>query len=74
VSEDHQTKNAMSLVDKGAALLCKDTEASEKLGQDVIALLKDDTRVAILQQEIKKLGLPFAAQNIVKEIVADLGS
>jgi UDP-N-acetylglucosamine--N-acetylmuramyl-(pentapeptide) pyrophosphoryl-undecaprenol N-acetylglucosamine transferase len=74
VSEDHQTKNAMSLVHKGAALLCKDTEATEKLGQDVIALLNDNTQVATLQQEIKKLGLPLAAQNIVKEIVADLGS
>jgi hypothetical protein len=31
-------------------------------------------QLATLQQEIKKLGLPFAAQNIVKEIVADLGS
>jgi UDP-N-acetylglucosamine--N-acetylmuramyl-(pentapeptide) pyrophosphoryl-undecaprenol N-acetylglucosamine transferase len=74
VSEDHQTKNAMSLVDKGAALLCKDTEASEKLGQDVIALFNDETQLATLQQEIKKLGLPLAAQNIVKEIVADFGS
>jgi hypothetical protein len=31
-------------------------------------------QLATLQQEIKKLGLPFAAQNIVKEIVADFGS
>ena len=74
VSEDHQTKNAMSLVHKGAALLCKDIEATEKIGQDIIALLKDDTQVAALQQGIKKLGLPLAAQNIVKEIVADFGS
>jgi UDP-N-acetylglucosamine--N-acetylmuramyl-(pentapeptide) pyrophosphoryl-undecaprenol N-acetylglucosamine transferase len=74
VSEDHQTKNAMSLVNKGAALLCKDVEATEKLGQQVIALLKDDAEVVSLKQEIKKLGLPLAAQNIVKEIVADLGA
>ena len=74
VSEDHQTKNAMSLVHKNAALLCKDAEAKEKLGVEVIALLNDTAQVAALEQEIKKLGLPLAAQNIVNEIVADLGS
>jgi UDP-N-acetylglucosamine--N-acetylmuramyl-(pentapeptide) pyrophosphoryl-undecaprenol N-acetylglucosamine transferase len=74
VSEDHQTKNAMSLVNKNAALFCKDVEAREKLGTQVITLLKEETQMRALEQEIKKLGLPLAAQNIVNEIVADLGA
>lgn len=73
VSEDHQTKNAMSLVNKNAALLCKDVEATEKLGDMVIDLLQNEEQIAALQSEITKLGLPQAAQSIVSEIVQDLG-
>ncbi len=73
VSEDHQTKNAMSLVDKNAALLCKDIEAKEKLGVLVIDLLRDKEKLASLQTEITKLGLPNAAESIVNEIIKGLG-
>ena len=74
VSEDHQTKNAMSLVNKNAALLCKDAEATQKLGDMVINLLQNDEQIATLQSEITKLGLPQAAQSIVSEIVQNLGT
>ena len=74
VSEDHQTKNAMSLVDKQAALLCQDAEATAKLGGMVISLLQDEEQMSALQDEIKKLGLPLAAQSIVSEIIKDLGA
>ncbi|PCJ65703.1 MAG: undecaprenyldiphospho-muramoylpentapeptide beta-N-acetylglucosaminyltransferase [Bacteroidetes bacterium] len=73
VAEDHQTKNANSLVEKNAALLCKDVEAKDKLGKQVVALLKDNAQIEALQSEIIKLGLPRAAESIVKEIVTDLG-
>ena len=73
VAEDHQTKNANSLVEKNAALLCKDVEAKEKLGKQVVGLLKDDNQIAALQSEITKLGLPKAAETIVNEIIQDLG-
>ena len=74
VSEDHQTKNAMSLVDKQAALLCKDVEATAKLGDMAISLLQEEEQMQNLQNEIKKLGLPLAAQSIVNEIIKDLGA
>jgi UDP-N-acetylglucosamine--N-acetylmuramyl-(pentapeptide) pyrophosphoryl-undecaprenol N-acetylglucosamine transferase len=73
VAEDHQTKNAMSLVDKNAALMCTDAEATEKLGGMILALIADQQQVAALQQEILKLAKPTAAQAIVAEIVNDLG-
>jgi UDP-N-acetylglucosamine--N-acetylmuramyl-(pentapeptide) pyrophosphoryl-undecaprenol N-acetylglucosamine transferase len=74
VAEDHQTKNANSLVDKQAALLCKDVESSEKLGKMLIALLQDENEIDKLKGSIAKLGLPLAAESIVNEIIKDLGA
>ncbi|MEY2829396.1 MAG: undecaprenyldiphospho-muramoylpentapeptide beta-N-acetylglucosaminyltransferase, partial [Bacteroidota bacterium] len=44
VAEDHQTKNAMALVNKNAAVLVKDTEAKEKLISTLLELIKDETQ------------------------------
>src|ERR1035437_1485874 len=41
VAEDHQTKNATTLVKKDAAILVKDSEAREKLGKEIISLVND---------------------------------
>jgi UDP-N-acetylglucosamine--N-acetylmuramyl-(pentapeptide) pyrophosphoryl-undecaprenol N-acetylglucosamine transferase len=74
VSEDHQTKNAMSLVSKNAALLCKDANAKSDLGEMIVSTIDDNTAIAELETEIKKLGLPYAAENIVTEIKKVIGS
>ena len=74
VSEDHQTKNAMSLVSKGAALMCKDSEAKEKIGDLLNDVLADNKKLKSLKSEIAKLGLPNASQTIVSEITADFDS
>lgn len=42
VAEDHQTKNAMALVNQNAAILVKDVEAKEKLVEQTLALVKDE--------------------------------
>jgi UDP-N-acetylglucosamine--N-acetylmuramyl-(pentapeptide) pyrophosphoryl-undecaprenol N-acetylglucosamine transferase len=68
VSEDHQTKNAMALVDKNAALLVKDSEAKEKLIPTAIGLLDNELLRAELAAEITKLGKPKATESIVDEI------
>ena len=68
VTEDHQTHNAMALVNKDAALIVKDIEASEKLMATACALIKDADRVAVLEENIGKLALRDAAQTIVDEI------
>jgi UDP-N-acetylglucosamine--N-acetylmuramyl-(pentapeptide) pyrophosphoryl-undecaprenol N-acetylglucosamine transferase len=68
-AEDHQTKNAQALVDKNAALLVKDNEVSEKLGDVVIHLLQDDERQKLLAENIGKLTIRDAADRIVNEIL-----
>jgi hypothetical protein len=40
----------------------------------VISLLQDEEQMSALQDKIKKLGLPLAAQSIVSEIIKDLGA
>lgn len=68
VSEDHQTKNAMALVNKDAALLVKDSDAIETLIPTSISLLNDDALIQKLSEEISKLGKPNATESIVDEL------
>lgn len=65
VSEDHQTKNAMALVDKGAALMVRDNEAIEKLIPSAIQLLSDSEKKEKLVKNISALGKPNATSDIV---------
>lgn len=69
VAEDHQTKNAMALVEKNAAIMVKDIEASEKMVPAALDLLKDLNKQKELSQNIKKLGKPDAAVNIAEEVI-----
>lgn len=68
VAEDHQTKNADSLVSRDAAILVKDTDAKEKLITEAIALLNNTNRCEQLSTNIAALGKPHAAIEIVEEI------
>jgi UDP-N-acetylglucosamine--N-acetylmuramyl-(pentapeptide) pyrophosphoryl-undecaprenol N-acetylglucosamine transferase len=68
VAEDHQTKNALSLVNKNAALLVKDAEAKEKLMATVLQLLKDETQQNLLSAAIKTLAIVDADERIFNEI------
>jgi UDP-N-acetylglucosamine--N-acetylmuramyl-(pentapeptide) pyrophosphoryl-undecaprenol N-acetylglucosamine transferase len=68
VSEDHQTKNAMALVNENAAILVKDVEAGEKLIPEINKLLKDQEHCTALSINIKKLGIDDAPDRILKEI------
>lgn len=68
VAEDHQTKNALALVMKDAAILVKDSEAKEKLGSTVIELMNDETRQKQLAVNIAKLAITNSAQKIADEI------
>ncbi|MCF0071537.1 undecaprenyldiphospho-muramoylpentapeptide beta-N-acetylglucosaminyltransferase [Dyadobacter sp. CY261] len=68
-SEDHQTKNAMNLVDSNAAILVKDSEAREKLVDQALMLLDDVTRQRELQTNINKLARPSAADDIAAEVL-----
>ena len=68
VSEDHQTKNAMALVENEAALLVKDNVAEEQLNAVVTDLLYAPEKLKTLSAKIKSMGLPNATQDIVNEI------
>lgn len=68
VSEDHQTKNAMALVNKNAAILVKDSEAKEGLVNALLDLLQDNKRQTELSENIKHLAKPNATNDIVNEI------
>ena len=67
VAEDHQTHNAMALVNKGAAVMVKDADASEKLMETAMELIHDGERIQCLEQNIAKLALTDAAQVIADE-------
>jgi UDP-N-acetylglucosamine--N-acetylmuramyl-(pentapeptide) pyrophosphoryl-undecaprenol N-acetylglucosamine transferase len=69
VAEDHQTKNAMALVENQAALLIKDVDSREKLIKETLNLLSDKQRLKSLSENIKKLGRPNAAKDIVDVIL-----
>jgi UDP-N-acetylglucosamine--N-acetylmuramyl-(pentapeptide) pyrophosphoryl-undecaprenol N-acetylglucosamine transferase len=69
VAEDHQTKNAMSLVENQAALLIKDADSKTELLKETFKLLGDKTRLKSLSENIRKLGRPNAAKEIVDVIV-----
>lgn len=68
VAEDHQTKNAMALVSKDAAVLVKDVEAKEKLIPEVLSLLNDAARCSELSKNILPLAKPEATASIVDEL------
>lgn len=69
VAEDHQTKNAMSLVQSNAAILIKDVDCINVLGNEVEELLRNPEKCEDLSINIKKLALPNAAERIVEEII-----
>ena len=69
VAEDHQTKNAMTLIKNNAALIVKDAQANEKLVQQAIILLNDDIRTKILSDNISKLAIKNSAEIIAQEII-----
>ena len=68
VAEDHQTHNAMALVSKEAALMVRDAEASQKLMQTALELVRDDARRSAMEKNVAVLARPDAAQTIVDEI------
>ena len=69
VAEDHQTKNAMALVNVDAALYVKDSEAPAILLPLAIDTVKDEEKLTSLREHILKLALPDSAEIIAKEVI-----
>ncbi len=69
VAEDHQTKNAMALVNRQAAMYVKDSDAPESLLRLAIDTVVDGAKLAALASNIKQLALPDSADVIAREVI-----
>lgn len=69
VSEDHQTKNAMALVNRSAALLVKDQNASVELVKKALDLVKDKALQVTLENNISKMAFHNSANVIAREVL-----
>lgn len=69
VSEDHQTKNAMALVEKDAAIHIPDSKAKEEMIKTAVETVLDAQRIATLEKNVEKLGKPNAAEVIADEVI-----
>jgi len=69
VAEDHQTKNALALVEKVAARLVRDGDAKEKMLQDALLILENEALAFSLSESIRQLGRPNAAEAIAREAI-----
>lgn len=67
-AEDHQTKNAMRLVEADAAMLVRNDAAEQELLPALFALLHDEDRQNTLRNNIVRFARPNAADDIVKQI------
>jgi UDP-N-acetylglucosamine--N-acetylmuramyl-(pentapeptide) pyrophosphoryl-undecaprenol N-acetylglucosamine transferase len=68
VTEDHQTKNALSLVERGAAVLIEDGRVIEKLREEIDNLLQNDGLCSSMSYALKEASKPEACIKIVDEI------
>lgn len=71
VAEDHQTKNALALVDKQAAAWVKDIDAVEQMIPTALQLVKDDEQLGKFRANSLKMGKPNATKDIVEIILND---
>ena len=69
VAEDHQTKNALALVSKDAALYVKDSESVHNLMPVALDTVRDDKKLKSLSENIATLALPDSANIIAKEVL-----
>ena len=69
MAEDHQTKNAMALVEKKAAILVRDSDAPQALLRTAIDTVNNEECLKKLSQQILKLGLKDSANAIAEEVI-----
>lgn len=72
VAEDHQTKNAMALVERGAAEICADADAIQRAIPTALQLVYDRDRLAALEANIRRLGIADSADRVADEVINTL--
>ncbi|MBO4805561.1 MAG: undecaprenyldiphospho-muramoylpentapeptide beta-N-acetylglucosaminyltransferase [Paludibacteraceae bacterium] len=70
VAEDHQTKNAMALASRNAAVMISDAEAPEKMIDAVLSLIFDDERLAAISKNSHDMAQLDSADRIASEILS----
>lgn len=69
VSEDHQTKNANALSNRGAAVTIADSEAVECAMPKALELISDNEKLGTLSENISKLAINDSAERVAREII-----
>ena len=69
VAEDHQTKNALALANRDAALYVKDADAPATLLQLAVETVADEVKLKSLSENVLKMALPNSADIIAKEVI-----
>ncbi|MFA9388651.1 MAG: undecaprenyldiphospho-muramoylpentapeptide beta-N-acetylglucosaminyltransferase [Prolixibacteraceae bacterium] len=69
VAEDHQTKNALALVEKNAAIMIKDQDAEQRLVTKALEVIQQEDQLKDLEKNIKLLAKPNAANDIAKMVI-----
>ena len=73
VAEDHQTKNALALVNRDAAMMVTDADASSSLVDTMLTTVKDSERISSLGSNVSQMALRDAAERIVDEVEKIIG-
>ena len=68
VAEDHQTKNALALANRGAAIMVTDANAVTELVDMMLTTVADDDKLSSLSGNVAKMALRDAAERIVDEV------
>ena len=68
VAEDHQTKNALALVDRDAAIMVRDADAATQLVETMLATVADDAKLGSLSGNVSQMALRDADERIVDEV------
>ncbi len=71
-AEDHQTVNAKHLVDKGAAIMVKDSEAVRQVVPTIVELARDEQKQMALKQNIARQKITDADKRIADEILKEI--
>ena len=69
VAEDHQTHNAMALVNRDAAILVRDADAEKELISTALALVNDGAKRKALSENIRRLAIKNSAEVIAREVL-----
>lgn len=73
VAEDHQTKNALALADRGAAVMVRDADSVAQLCNKMLEVVKDDSQLKALSANVEKMALRDADEHIVDKVMEIIG-